>query len=310
MLKANLAGICYPAERQEVLQYVRNWFDQPRAARWDEKTTADGVAFKGLICPHIDFRVNTAVYSHGFAPWLKAPAADKVLILGVGHHARQEWSFDGRGYETPLGEVATDKAGLELLTRKLPKQLWGDGQAHEKEHSIEFPLVALQALRELRGIDKPFEYIPLLCGGLFQYLAMGTLPPKDAPVYRIADALREWWQACEAAGQRVEIVVSIDGCHIGPRFDHDYAVDKACLADARQWEDSLWSLVEKGDFEGFFKFLFIDHNARYFDGVGALALVMALFGEKAGVRRTGYAQWFEKSDTSVVTFSSGVIQAA
>ncbi len=114
-------------------------------------------------------------------------------------------------------------------------------------------------------------------------------------------------QASEANGQRVEMVVSIDGCHIGPRFDHDFNVDKPFLAGTQTWEELLWSYAEQGDFAGFLQFLYQDHNLRYFDGVGALALVMSMFGKSPKIQRTGYAQWFTNEDHSAVTFSSGKI---
>jgi hypothetical protein len=47
-------------------------------------------------------------------------------------------------------------------------------------------------------------------------------------------------------------------------------------------------------------------NDRYFDGVGALALLMAAGAFR--FERTYYEQWFTPRDASVVTFSSGLVQ--
>lgn len=315
MLQARLAGTCYPAEREALLQSVRGWFDQPDGTPW---IAANGHTppppganhWQGLISPHIDFRVNTGVYASAFGPWLAQPPADKILILGVGHRARQEWSFDGRSYVTPLGPVATDKAGLAQLARNLPHELWADSRAHVGEHSIEFPLICLQSMRALRGIETPFEFVPLLCGGLFEYVGTDRLPEPNALLFRLAAALRSWWQETEAAGHRVEMVVSIDGCHMGPRFGHEFLVDEACLADCATWESELWKRVEAGDLNHFLRFLQQDGNSRYFDGVGALGLVLAMFGDQSAglIRRTGYAQWFTEEDGSTVTFSSGALE--
>lgn len=311
MIRASLAGTCYPAEKPELLRFVRDWFDGPESVPWVVNGTGpepeDG--FKGVVSPHIDFRVNTSVYAQAFAPWLMVPPADKVLVLGVGHRSRIEWSLDGRGYETPLGRVATDKAGLQTLAKQLPKEFWSDPRAHAGEHSIEFSLICLQALRALRGIKEPFTFVPVLCGGLFHYLETGQLPEAEESLYRLAAALREWWDAAEADGQRVELVVSIDGCHMGPRFGHGYSVDEPCLADCARWEEELWAVAATGDVAAFLRFLQQDGNQRYFDGVGALALVMAMFGQKSAglIQRSGYAQWFEKRDGSAVTFSSASV---
>jgi hypothetical protein len=153
------------------------------------------------------------------------------------------------------------------------------------------------------------EFVPVLCGGLFDYVRSGTVPPAGAVVNRLGLALRQWWDEAVAQGQRVEIIVSIDGCHMGPRFGHEYDVNKAVLNDCRVWEEKLWSIAGQGKLPEFLQFLHQDRNARYFDGVGALGLVMTMFadGKGSGIRRTGYAQWFEKSDSSAVTFSSGNI---
>lgn len=313
MIRASLAGMCYPAEKPELLRFVREWFDTPEGAPWVVNGTGPepGNTFKGLVSPHIDFRVNTSVYAQAFAPWLVAPPADKVLVLGVGHRSHLEWSLDARGYETPLGKVATDKAGLGVLAKKVPKEFWSDAKAHAGEHSIEFSLICLQALRQLRGIREPFVFVPVLCGGLFQYIETARLPDAEAHLFRFAAALREWWQEAEAAGERVELVVSIDGCHMGPRFGHDYLVDEACLADCALWEENLWEIAATGDVTAFLRFLQQDRNQRYFDGVGALALVMAMFGKEAAglIQRRGYAQWFEKRDGSAVTFSAASVAA-
>jgi len=59
-------------------------------------------------------------------------------------------------------------------------------------------------------------------------------------------------------------------------------------------------------------------NDRYFDGVGALALLLAAGnlskhgpgdGSKFTIQRTFYEQWFTERDASAVTFSSGRVLA-
>lgn len=304
MIRASLAGTCYPAERKALMEFVNGWFAKRQGA-----PVPDASKFKGVVSPHIDFRVDTSVYAEAFAPYLEAPPADKVLVLGVGHRSRLEWSLDGRGYETPLGVLKTDRCALELLAQELPKELWGDKRGHVGEHSIEFALVCVQALRALQGVSTPFEFVPVLCGGLFQYLEPGRYPEQGAMLFRLAAVLRQWWLEAEAHGQRVHLVVSIDGCHMGPRFGHEYWMDDGRLEACASWEEELWALVERGELGPFLAFLQKDGNARYFDGVGALALVMAMFGREAVglIRRTGYAQWFEKQDGSAVTFSAASV---
>ena len=52
-------------------------------------------------------------------------------------------------------------------------------------------------------------------------------------------------------------------------------------------------------------------NDRYFDGVGALSLLLVAGNAskrgKVQIERTFYEQWFTERDASAVTFSSGII---
>jgi MEMO1 family protein len=227
--------------------------------------------------------------------------ADVYVILGVGHRARQEWSIDGRDYMTPMGLVKIEAALAHDLGLGVDFSL-SDPAAHEGEHSIEFVLVLLQALRRLRGVDRPFTYLPVLCGGQFDAVELGEPPPPAAPLYRLAASLRE---LLRAYGSRAQLIVSIDGCHIGPRFGHRYKVNPARLHQTAQWEETLWAAVERIDLRQFYQHLGQDKNARYFDGVGALSLFMAMSSAEYTLRRTHYEQWFEPRDASAVTFTSG-----
>ena len=304
VLPARCAGVCYPSDPEACLDYFRKFFDHPGGAEWEADKESAQPIHRGIVAPHIDFRVSSKAYSHAFAPWLRRPAPDLYLILGVGHRARREWSLDRRDYVTPLGRVPVEAPLLAEIVRNCPLPL-DDPSAHQGEHSIEFPLVLLQALRRLRGIERPFSFVPVLCGGMFRDVAAGQPPGPDSSLEQLAAALRPLLNRC---GSSLQIIVSIDGCHIGPRFDHPYEVDKARLRDTAAWEKTLWQQVEERNLEGFFSHLEKDGNARYFDGVGALALALRLLGDDFHLRRTHYEQWFDPSDTSAVTFTSGILE--
>jgi hypothetical protein len=85
-------------------------------------------------------------------------------------------------------------------------------------------------------------------------------------------------------------------------------VTSRILQDTRAWEEELWTQVGKPDLDGFIEFLRQDENARYFDGVGALALLRQVLGPNLQIERTAHEQWFEKTDASVVTVSGGVLR--
>ena len=299
-LTCRLHPECYPSGKKESLAFFQEALKSIK--RIDLRAVESTLA--GIVTPHIDFRVSPKAYSHAFAPWLRRSPADLYLILGVGHRARREWSIDRRDYMTPLGRAPVEASLAAEIIRACPIPL-DDPSAHQGEHSIEFPVVFLQALRRLRGIERPFSFIPILCGGMFREVAEGQSPGPDSSLESLAAALRPLLARC---GSNLQIIVSIDGCHIGPRFDHPFKVDKAQLRDTATWEETLWKRVEARDLDGFFSHLGKDGNARYFDGVGALSLALRLLGDDFHLRRTHYEQWFDRGDASAVTFTSGVLE--
>jgi AmmeMemoRadiSam system protein B len=288
-----------------LLTHIQSWFADAQVPFPPKKSAKSKKRRLGIVSPHIDFRVSQAAYAQAFAPLFAAPPADTYIILGVGHRARQEWSCDTRAYLTPLGRVKTHQPIIDSLLANVSSRLANDPRAHEGEHSIEFPLICLQACRQLLKINAPFTFVPILCGGLSEYLVTQTPPPLDATLYRLAGVLR---QITSAAKGKVQIIVSIDGCHIGPRFGHGFAVTPDVLKDCRGWESSIWKQVTQGDLDAFLRLLMHDGNQRYFDGVGALALLLAAFGPSLTLHQTHYEQWFTPNDASVVTFTSAYFE--
>jgi len=298
---------CYPSDPAKALAFFRAAFksfpeDQlPPAPR--------NTTLAGIIAPHIDFRVSIPSYAAAFQPLLNEPLADTYLILGVGHRSQLEWNLDRRDYQTPLGRA--------LCATDLVDQLADGGNfflapAHEGEHSIEFPLLWLQALHRLHPAsaakEKPVRFIPLLCGGLHAYVE-GFLEWDDLDdFHRLSRSLAHLLEKFPP-GEKLRIVVSIDGCHLGPRFDHPFEVTSALLKATQGWEEKLWAHAAKGNVREFLDWFRDEGNDRYFDGVGALALLMNT-AQKLTVQRTRYEQWFTERDHSAVTFSSGRVLKA
>ena len=288
---------CYPSDRAAALRYFR------AALRKAPSLPAGAGPLAGIIAPHIDFRVSLDAHATAFRPQLDAPLAERYLILGVGHRSHVEWNFDTRDYETPLGraicecDLVNELAGASTL----------DPAAHAGEHSIEFPLVFLQAIHQRRAEAPPVRFIPLLCGGLHGYVA-GQQEWDDLHEFHVlAAALAKLFRA-HPPGERLRLIVSIDGCHMGPRFQHPFPVTRPLLAATEEWENRLWAAAAPGDARAFLDWMRAEGNDRYFDGVGALALLMA--AGKFRLERTSYEQWFTARDSSVVTFSGGLVHTS
>jgi len=264
----------------------------------------------GIVTPHIDFRVSLPAYAAAFQPLLAEPLADTYLILGVGHRSRLEWNFDHRDYVTPLGTAICATDLVDALAAGTERGRHFSPEAHVGEHSIEFPLLWLQALHQLHPAGgengPPVCFVPLLCGGMSEYVVGLTEWDDLAAFHRLSRALATLLEA-HPPSKNLRIIISIDGCHLGSRFDHPFAVTSALLKAIAGWEQLLWATVAKGDAKGFLDWMRNEGNDRYFDGVGALALFLAASGGKATIQRTYYEQWFTERDASAVTFSSGRI---
>jgi AmmeMemoRadiSam system protein B len=292
---------CYPSDRAAALRYFRAALrKQDASIKTAHPKSPAGLV--GLIAPHIDFRVSLAAHAAAFRPLLDEPLADCYLILGVGHRSPLEWNLDRRDYVTPLGRAVCDR---ELVDALATPGRFGP-EAHAGEHSIEFPLLFIQAVHQLHPSPREVRFVPLLCGGMHDYID-GRVKWDDLHEFHaLSGALRQLFEA-HLPGEKLRVIVSIDGCHMGPRFQHPFAVTPVMLRAIEAWENELWAVAAPGDARLFLDWVRAQGNDRYFDGVGALALLMA--AGRFRLERTYYEQWFTPRDTSVVTFSSGLVRA-
>jgi len=299
---------CYPSDPARCLAFFRDALASYPADKLPPAPNRSSLA--GIVTPHIDFRVSLPAYAAAFRPLLEVPLAETYLILGVGHRSPLEWNFDRRDYVTPLGlaACATDLVGT--LTVDLDPTHHFSPKAHDGEHSIEFALLWLQALHQLHPEAKekgrPVRFVPLLCGGMSDYVEGLTEWDDLAGFHRLSRALGDLIEKIPF-GEKWRVIVSIDGCHLGPRFQHPFRVTPALLQATAGWEEMLWKCAARGNAREFLDWFRDEGNDRYFDGVGALALLLAsaAHGGEFTIQRTYYEQWFTERDASAVTFSSG-----
>ncbi len=303
VLRAQHHPDCYPSEGSKALQFFRDALALCPAGTLPPPPS--GASLPGIITPHIDFRVSSRAYAAAFRPLLEAPLAETYLILGVGHRSPLEWNLDRRDYVTPLGRAVCARETVDFLASDAPPARIFGPQAHAGEHSIEFALVWLQALHRLHPVAAtPFRFAPLLCGSLHAYVE-GLVEWDDLEdFHRLTRALAELFRK-DPPGDRLRVIVSIDGCHLGPRFEHPFRVTPVLLRATAGWEELLWACAARGDARTFLDWFREEGNDRYFDGIGALALLLAAGAGKFTLQRTYYEQWFTERDASAVTFSSG-----
>jgi predicted class III extradiol MEMO1 family dioxygenase len=301
---------CYPSNPAKALAFFR----EALGVRVDYPCQPDNTCLAGIIAPHLGpFQLALTSYIAAFQPLLREPLAENYLILGVGHRSHLEWNLDRRDYVTPLGRAICATELVDALADGIePRRLFSPA-GHEGEHSIEFPLVWLQALHKLhpaaKESDRPVRFVPLLCGGLHHYIEGAAEWDDLASFHWLAHALAHLLGQFPP-GEKLRIIVSIDGCHMGPRFQHPFRVTSKLLKATSAWEDELWATAAAGNARKFLDWLRAEGNDRHFDGVGALALLMHAAPGCFTIQRTACEQWFTGRDASVVTFSAGRVLAA
>ena len=298
---------CYPSKMAATLEFFHAAFAEAKTVP-NLPPVARKKSLAGIIAPHIDFRVSLPAHAVAFRPLLDEPLAERYLILGVGHRSALEWNLDRRDYVTPLGRAVCARDLVDELAPKSRARGLLSPEGHEGEHSIEFPLLWLQALHRLHpdGANRPVHFAPLLCGSLHAYVEGFVEWDQLEEFHHLSRALAKNFEK-HPPGEKLRIIVSIDGCHLGPRFQHPFPVTPVLLNVTEKWEEMLWTCAKAGDARAFLDWFRVEGNDRYFDGVGALALLMAAGAGKFAIERTYYEQWFTPQDASAVTFSSGLV---
>lgn len=303
-IRARHAGTCYPADRDGVLRMVRAHFEEGVGALPD-RAERDGRRgpLPGLVVPHLDFRVGGPVYSHGYRELLSFEPADLYVILGVGHRCRADLSVSRKGYETVLGEVPCDEAFVGGLVGRLSFPLDVEPLSHHDEHSIEFAVIYLQAMAALFPEYAGFSIVPVLCGGMHEEIVRGSSGGSAFEAFA-----RGLGETIAGDGRRVCVLGSIDGSHVGPRFDHPFEVDAGVRRKIEGMDRAAFGAAGEGDPEAFLRVFAETYNAQGFDGVGVMYVMLHLFRRRAAFELLRYHQWYERRDRSMVTLASGVFR--
>jgi hypothetical protein len=248
-----------------------------------------------VVAPHIDFRVNTEVYSHAYRA-LRGCRYDRVVLMGTGHSIMEGvYCPTLKRYSTPLGETATDREAVEKLT------LIGDGVVspndfpHRSEHALEFQMIFLQ---HLLGADA-FELVPVLCGSVC-HLMEGTSRLRDADGFPpFLDALRG---IIEERGRKTLVVAGVDLSHIGLRFSHP-APASEMLDDARRHDRGLIDAFIRWDPEAFWEAELRSGGRFNVCGFSTLSTILETVQPGAG-RCLAYDVWDDSPTGSAVTFAA------
>lgn len=297
-LVSPFAGTQYPDSSKEAFEFFENILRESPPSR-----PAPSASTPTLIVPHIDFRVNQALYGTAYQRLLTAKKWPEIfIILGVGHRCPYEVASLPLDYQTIFGPCETDLPLWTHFRENCEFDLDRSPSSFQGEHSLEFVVIWLKALQAIRGKKEPFRILPILLGGLQDEVNGGQQPSPQGEFGKLCTAFQA---LLEETKGRSQIIASIDGCHVGPRFQHPFPANEEVQNAVIQWEQELWAFCSSPQYDAFFEHLAKIKNGFYFDGVGVLSLLLKTLSARAQI--DGTTLWQEESDQSLVTFSAGCL---
>lgn len=179
--KPAVAGQFYPLDPQELTSQIKDLFAASRLCQASQ--------VKAIIVPHAGYIYSGEVAASAYLTLIpQMHKIKRVILLGpahrVGFHGLATTSANY--YSTPLGDVAIDRAAIDVI-QSLPQVVNLD-RAHTHEHSLEVQLPFLQNL-----LDE-FALVPLVVG--------------DCNSQQVAEVLELLW-----GGEETLIVISSDLSH-------------------------------------------------------------------------------------------------
>ncbi|NJK92598.1 MAG: AmmeMemoRadiSam system protein B [Blastochloris sp.] len=238
LLPAAFAGTCYPAEPDLLLKTFSHALQNSPNPTLGPRLKNRLASCSLFWLPHIDFRVNLELYASIYRLIAERPQLPAhILILGVGHRCPHEFSLCPHRFSTPLGQVDTDIDLLTQIESRCPFPIRNAASTYRREHSLEFVIIWLQALQHLFFPQHRFKVLPVLLGGLHQSLHDQCPPQPDSAPYLFGQALME------SLPDDTLVIASIDGCHVGPRFDHDFPGDDHARRIVESWENNSGNIA-------------------------------------------------------------------
>ena len=292
---AFFAGKSYPAEPEPLRRFLDGLFAAPEGPG-EAAPSADADRLVGLVVPHIDFTRGGACYAWGYREAAALPPVERWVVLGTVHAPiARAFALTTKAFETPLGRVETDKAGLERLLARVGPAWLEDEFVHRGEHSIEFQTVFL---RHCLPPDRPLAILPVLCGAFQEEVETEGAPGAAAEAAGFLAGLRE---VLNALPGRTMVVASADLAHVGPQFGDPWPVTSGRLRQLETADRERLATVEAGDAKAFFRAVVRDGDRHRICGLPPIYAALRLLPGAKG-RLLKYGQWADPNGT--VTFAA------
>ena len=300
------AGAVYSEDREKLREQLHGHFDSPNGPGGVQRNGGRPTP-KAIVAPHIDFHRGGPCYAWAYRELAESPGADLYILLGTSHCAGESpFVATLKDFATPLGNVETDKEFVRRLQQSYRGDLFADEYLHRTEHSLEFQVVYLKYVAELRaqltGEKRDFKIVPILVTSFHPNVRSGNLPEKDP---RIGDFLKALSDLAAKESRRVCFVAGVDLAHVGAQFGDREPITPDFLKWVGQEDQKLIEKLASLDSEGFFREIAKDEDRRRICGFSPLySLIHLLDGSRGKLLK--YGQAFTQETGSAVTFTSMV----
>ena len=285
---AHAGSAGYPADPNELREALGSMVSTSMRAQRD--------APLGLVAPHIDLARGREGYAQAYGYLAECEPADLYVVFGTGHQGPSAIVTGlPMNWDTPLGEVPTDRGFVEAIHERLGPPDDVDLFLHRGEHSLEFQMVFL---RHVLG-ERPFEVAGFLTGGL-----PGQDVAASEEARRVIAAFEE---VAAASGKRVCYVAGADLAHVGPQFGDDQPLTAAQLGDLAVKERARLEHLEKGKPTEFHRSVEADGNEDRVCGTTPIYLTATLAGQSGEMLHYGQAS--EPDGSQMVSFCAMAFEA-
>ena len=290
------AGTAYEADRDKLKDQIDGFFtsaDGPGKPSSSNKTAG----LKGVIAPHIDIGCGGPCFAWAYKEIAESSDAELFIILGIAHTGtRNLFVLTDKTFETPFGNVETDKEFLESLHKKNKTDYFEDEFVHRDEHSIGFQLVFLQYLYHQK---RNFSIVPILCSSFGEADGDNNSSRQISQFEEFVSALKK---TIKESKKKVCVIASVDLAHVGSRFGDQELQDEAYLKRLRSDDTEMLKYVELLDAEGFRNSVQKDHNSRKICGYPAIYTLLNVIEASEG-KLLKYSQYADQTN-STVSFAS------
>jgi hypothetical protein len=290
------AGRAYMADHDQLSRFIQ----EIESTLSPENFRAIPGTVTGILAPHIDIKTAGEVYVNTYRH-LKGRHYDLVVILGINHHEQDGlYSVTGKNYLTPYGEIKSDREFISSLKKLVPEgTLAQDDFGHMTEHSIEFQTIFLQ-----HYLGDSFSIVPILCGGIHEFLRHKKTILTDERFVGMVDAIKK---LLEGKKGTTLFVAGVDLSHIGHKFGDQLPAD-ALLPQATAHDKTLLSLLAQKDGEQIFQNA-LDNQDRYrICGLPAILLLASLLkGSRADILH--FETYRERETQSAVNYASVIFSS-